>query len=508
MTEPLAARAGSAIIWSAVQLVGTRIVSLVRFLILARLLAPEEFGLLAIAAVAVELLIALSKVGASDALVQLEDPDDRHYDTAWTLGLLRGAAIGIGAAVLAPLLASAFGEPAATPFLRVLGLRPLIEATSSIRLITLSRSLRFRPLAMVRVSAAAMEAVSSILLMLLIPALVVDAAVAVSLASSLGAWALVAGSFAGTVLGVVVSYVITPYRPRLSLDRTAARTLLTFGKWLFAASVFGVVGHVLLRAVISRRLGTADLGIFYLGVKLTLLPNDVAGEVVRSVAFPLVSRVKTDAERARQAFQGALKAMLTLLVPAYALMFALSEPLVEHILGSTWQAMVPVIQILALDGIVDIVADSTKPLLLGLGHPERRALLKGVRTLVILILAWPLSTGYGLAGAAAAWLAAELVQSGLAVVVASRSLQKPFAGMGRPVVAIIIASGGSASVAWLLQGAIGGIGGMMVGIPVAIILAAVTMYLLDRFWQLGITADLGRAFPTLTTRLGLTSETV
>ena len=189
-SERLAARAGSALIWHGVQLIGTKAINLARFLILARLLAPEQFGLLAIAAVVVELVVSMSNFGVNEALTQKADVEPRDYHTAWTIRTLRALLVAGVVAAAAPLLADAFGEPDAVPFIRVLALRPLVDAVGSIKMVTLTRSLNIRPLAL-----------------LLLPALLLDAAVSVALAASLEAWAVVVGAFAGSLTEILAKPV-------------------------------------------------------------------------------------------------------------------------------------------------------------------------------------------------------------------------------------------------------------------------------------------------------------
>ncbi len=494
MSDRIGARAGSALVWTVVELAGSKLVSLLRFLVLARLLAPEEFGLLAIAAVGVELLLAFSNVGVIDAVVQRRDVDDRVLDTGWSLGIARAAAVALAVAVGAPWLAGWFDAPEAVPFLRVLALRPLVDALASAGMVTLVRRLHMRPLALMRVGGAAVDAGLSIGLAAALPHLLTETTAA-------GAWAVVAGSLAGAAVVAVASYRVAPHRPRWSMRAPVARELLSFGKWLLAASVVGIAGHLVLRAVVARELGVAELGVFYLGLKLTLLPNDVAGEVVRAVAFPVVSRLQSEPDRARRAFQAGLTAMAVLLAPTYAVLIALSGPLVEHVLGVEWRAMVPVIQILAIDGLVDVLADATKPLLLGLGHPQRRTYLKALRTVLVVALAAPLTGRYGLAGAAWAWLAAESVQAVASAVMARRSLARPFAGLLPRAVGIAAAAGAAGGTAWLVARWLPGATGVVAAAIVGVAAALAALAALDRRNALGLRADLARAFPAVAARM-------
>jgi lipopolysaccharide exporter len=241
----LARRTGSALLWNGVGLAVTRVISLVRFVILARLLAPDDFGLLAIAWVAIELLLTLTDLGMVTALVQRDRVDASQFDTAWTVGLVRALVVAVAIVVGAPLIAELFEEPRAAGILRALAVAPLLSALASIKIAELTRNLQFRKLTLIRVPEAAVEA-----------------AVSIALATVLGVWALVVGVLVANVVRVVLSYLLAPHRPRISFDQGAARSLFRFGRWLFAVGVLGLAGEALLRAGIARRLGTAELGVF------------------------------------------------------------------------------------------------------------------------------------------------------------------------------------------------------------------------------------------------------
>ena len=220
MSEPLARRAGSALAWRVISLAGSRAIGLVRTLVLARLLVPEDFGLLAVGVVTIEFLLSLTDFGLRQALVQQRNPTDQQFHTAWTVGILRAGLVAAVVVVAAPFIAGLFEETRAVNVIRLLALGPVIDATRSARTTELTRALEFRSLTYISLTAAAVHAL-----------------VAIALAPSAGVWAMVVGSLAGMLAGSLVSYRVAPYRPRLLVDRDAARPLFTFGRWVFVSGV-------------------------------------------------------------------------------------------------------------------------------------------------------------------------------------------------------------------------------------------------------------------------------
>jgi O-antigen/teichoic acid export membrane protein len=500
MSENLAEQAGSAIIWKAIQLIGVKGLSIGRLLVLAIILAPEDWGLVAIGAVTTELLVALTDVGINDAIIQRKNVEDRHYDTAFTVGVIRGILITAVVAVLAPSIASLFNEPDATPVIRVLAFRPLVDALASAKVIELTRTLKFRPLTFIKVPAALIET-AGIFVVLILPAFLIDSLFAIGLAATLGVWALVIGAFAGSVSGVILSYRLAPYRPSFSL--AGFGELFSFGKWVFATRAMRNGGQFGLRAVVSRFLGSEDLGRFYLAQKITVLPNDLVSEVVRGVAFPVLSRVQESRSRTSRVFKATLTAMLSLLVPIYATLFVLAGPLVRQVLPDSYAGLTIVIQLLAIDGIIDLLTDALKPMLRGQGRPRTDFAFTAVRTFLLIGLAIALTDAFGLAGAAWAWLIAEAVISVLAVIIALRVLKRPFEGMARVVAVIFLSAGLGASLGWLIADFLGGVAGLVVGALISLVGGLAVLLALDRLRDFGLIRDFSKAFPQIARKVGL-----
>jgi O-antigen/teichoic acid export membrane protein len=480
LNRPLARRVGSAMTWRAAQLGADQGISLLRFVILARLLAPEDFGLLAIATVVLELLMTVTNFGIVPALVQRPDPDADTYHAAWTVNLLRGLAVAAVIVLAAPLIAAGFGEPAATNVLRLLALRPLLSGLQSIRVADLERALDFRALGLLSV-----------------PATVAHTVVAIALAPLLGVYALIAGMLAAALVTTALSYRLAPYRPRLRFRLATARPLLQYGRWILATGLVGAAGEAALRAVVSRELGAPELGLYYLATRLVSLPNGVVSNVVGSVAFPLHARLQREPERAAAAFRANVTALASILVPVYALLVVLAPGLVNDVLGARWAGTVPVIRLLAVAAVLGVLADAVIPMLEGRGRPRNVTLLLAVRTVVLLAVAWPLVTTLGAAGAALAVVAAEVPTQLLAAVMAGRMLPRPFRGLLVPLLVVLVAAAAGAGTGVGLDLAISAAAGPVAAGAVGMAVAGGVLVLLDRVLHAGLLDQLLRTFPFL-----------
>jgi O-antigen/teichoic acid export membrane protein len=441
----LAAQAGTAMRWRATQLAGVQLIYFLRLLVLAALLAPDAFGLLAIASVALSTLMRISDVGMVPALVQHPDATREQHDAAWTVGLLRALLVTMALVVAAPLIAAAFKEPRATAIIQALALRPTIEALASIGIARLTRELKFRQLAFIYLPGAA-----------------VDLLVAVVLAPKIGVWALVVGTLAGSVTMVALSHGFAPHRPRVRFHWSEIVPLVDFGRWVMAAGVVTLAGTLLTQLAVSRLLGATALGLFFLAVKLAYLPLDAANSVVGSVAFPMFARLREDAVASARAFRTVLTGMYLLMLPGYALIFAL-VPELEAVLGPQWTGTTPIVRILCVAGLAAVAGNMLGPYLMGHGNARGAFIVESTNTLVSVLAVWPCILLLQVNGAAVSWLLGGVATLVLTVAWLRTLLPGMAPASGRRLAAGVDVAVGSAAVAWLVAAPLAGLTGLVAG---------------------------------------------
>jgi O-antigen/teichoic acid export membrane protein len=488
VADGLGTRASSAFVWQGLQHFGVKAIYVIRIPILARLLAPDDFGLMAIAFVAVGAMMQFTDFGLVPALVQRADTDERHYHAAWSIGLLRALVVTATVFAAAPLVAGFFSEPRAAGIIRLLAFRPMLQAVASIRTADLTRNLEFRGLAVLNLTDA-----------------VTNAVVSIALAPLIGVWALVAGALASPTVYAALSYVIAPYRPALAIQRSATGSLVRFGRWVFITGVVAFLGNAALQAVISRRLGTVELGLYFLATRIAFLPSEVSSELVGGVAFPLYSRLQSDSDRAQRTFRGILIGMAVVLLPIVGLLIALAPVLVDGLLGPRWQGTAPVIQVLAAASGLSLFANAAVPIFKGIGQPWRMAALRTVQSVVLVALAWDFAGRFGVVGAAAAWMPATVAALVIAVAMMVRRFPGVLRGLPFLLLLILLTSSAGAAAAYGVAHVTQGAAGFFLGGVVGGGLAAVTLWNLDRRFDLGIrsvTAQLTPLSRGLRNRLG------
>lgn len=477
--------AGNAMVWKLVQMGGVKLIYMVRLFVLAILLAPTDFGLAAIATSATGFLMGLTNVGLIPAVVQARDMDDEKYDAAWTFDISRSIIVAALTVLFAPEIATLFAEPRAVQIIQALALRPLIESLTSIKVTALNRNLTFRPLAYLKIVEA-----------------IFNTAISIAFARSVGVWALVFGPIGGALAMVLASYLLAPYRPRLSFNWSAVKPLMNFGGWILVTGLVAMAGNYGLRIAISRQLGAEALGLYFLAVQLAYLPSEIANEAVGAVAFPLFARLQNDIARATRAFRALLTGLAVSLYPICALLILLAPTLIHDVLGAEWAGTEEVIRILALVVMVGIFGDVAVSVFKGFGQPHRITLLEVVQSSVTIASVWFLTSRFGLVGAALARLPATVLSQVLCAYSLTDLLDHPFRGLRNPFLAIVAATTLGVGVTMTLNQFMPGMTGLIIAVACSALLTISFLWIADRRYQLGFAHDLALAFPQIAVFIG------
>jgi teichuronic acid exporter len=417
--------------------------------------------------------------------VQHISPNEQQYNTAWTIGVLRASLIAFIVFLTAPLIADLFAEPRAVDLIKVMALRPVLEAAASIKIAELTRNLRFRTLAFVY-----------------LPETLVNTIISIALAPFIGVWALVAGFLAGMLVFILMSYILAPHRPKLTLDITSTLPLIKFGRWILLTGIIVSLGGSLLQMVISRKLGVAELGLYYLAAKLAFIPNEVSRGVVGAVAFPLYARLQTNAHKILRVFRAILQSVSALIIPVCLFIIVLAPSLVANVLGSKWEGTVPLIQLLALVNIIGLFGDLAVPILKGMGRPHQLVVIELIQSVLLIALIWGLTDNFGVLGAPIAWLIAVGSSQLVSFFFIQSLLSNPFSGMAIPFFLITAISCFGSLAAWVVSTLMPGLFGLVVATLLGLAIVGILLWVADRGLALGLRQNLDLVFPQLTHLVG------
>ena len=433
-------RAMKGSVWLVVQNVLGRGLQLLTLVIIGRIVGPEALGLVGIALLTLSALDEFTTIGLREALVQREADDvDEYLATTWLLQTARGVVITGVVWAAAPLVGRVFGEPAAVPLVRAIGLSALFVGVKNPGVIYFQKRLEFHRDFVYQISGAVVQFLVAVGYVLVVPSV----------------WAYVIGYLAGNLTRTVVSYLIHDYRPRLAFDADAARELIGYGKWITGSAAVYFLNSQGDDAFVGWLLGPAALGLYQYAYRFSNAPATELAQVVGRVTFPAYSQLQNDPDDARTAFFRALRVTGLVAVPM-AFGIAVAAPsFVRAALGEAWVPMVPAMQLLAGFGLLKAVSTTFSAVWKALGRPDYSAKMGIARLLLVAVFAWPATTRFGITGISGVLVAVYLfpvfpADTYLVTNLLDTSPVRVFVELAYPLVAGTLMATAAAGVAWLL----------------------------------------------------------
>lgn len=394
--------------WMVLMRFSIRSIGIVSTLILARLLVPEDFGIVAVATLIFGVVEIMGQFGFDYAIIRDMEAKRPEYDTAWTLKILRGLAVGLLLVGSAPFVADFFGDYRIENVIYVLAAAALIDSLQNIGIVDFRKNLQMHREFNFRVWRKVVSFVVTIALAFILRSY----------------WALAVGIFADRATGFFASYIMSKYRPRLSLERW--RKLLGFSVGVLIHNVLWYARENVGRAVIGRILDTASLGIYSVAKDLAQLPSSELVLPIQAALVPGYARIVNESGALASAYVRTFSTVLMIAAPAGIGLALLAEPFVLTVLGGKWEAAVPVLQILAFHGTMQVSYASAGGVLLALGKPRilvylsLSALAYGI-PMMIFGTQW-----YGLEGAAWAMVIITAINGPITAFVVSRTINVRF----------------------------------------------------------------------------------
>jgi O-antigen/teichoic acid export membrane protein len=383
----------------------SRLLSLISIIILARLLVPEDFGIVALASATVAGLELFVSFRLDVALIQNQQATQDHYDSAFTINFAFQLFVAFVLLMLAKPAASLYGEPALRQVLYALATVPVLHGLQNIRTVDFRKEMRFgKDFA------------------LMLSQKLIGFSITVPLAFLWrNHWALVAGFIGGTAGGVVAGYILLPHRPRLSLKYCGE--LFAFSKWLFLNSWLYFLRNKAASFIIGKVSGLSAVGLFEVSYEIANFSTTELIAPINRAVFPGIAKVAHDARSLQNTYLSVIGMISMLALPAGTGIAAIAEPLVWTLLGQNWIGAVPIISILALAGAIMCIETNTGTVCVALGRPDLLTKLYTFAVALLLILLVILINLWGQMGAAAAFLILALVSTPVYLIVVSRLLK-------------------------------------------------------------------------------------
>ena len=358
------------------------LLSLGTVVILARILTPDDFGIVGIGMVLLNLFYNIQDFGVLPALIQRDDQIEESISVGLSLRFIIAGIISLVVVGLSPFLASFFGNPAVAPVLMAYTVNLFVLSLGFPSQTALTRALRFSNLAVASVLQYVVIGIVAVILALM----------------DFTYWSLVVGSISGSIAYVISLryYERIPLRPKF--NRRLMGELMGFGKHLLIAGLMVFIVFNVDQIVIARVAGIASLGIYFIAVRFGRSMGEQISTVVNRVLFPTMARMKEDMERLKEGYVQSLRMISIVAVPLTMGLSAISPVFVYVVLGETWLPAALPLSILAFQGLLNSLICPASNVLISIGKPWYMSAQSTVQAIVMMIGIYPVAVLYDIPG--------------------------------------------------------------------------------------------------------------
>ena len=395
MNENLTSKTFHGLKWSYFSTIVNALLQIGFTAIMARLLEPAAFGLIAMAGVVLRFGAYFAQMGVGQALIQKAELTQEEIRAAFTSSALLGVAFSLLTYLIAPLGLLIFDVPEVVPVIRWMGFSFLFTGLSTTAVSLLRRKLDFRSLAII-------EIVSYVIGYGLI---------GVAFASvGFGVWSLVAATLSQNILTMALSYLFNRHRVSLIFGWKFYKPLYSFGSRISFISFFEFIGSNLDTIAIGHFLGPASLGIYNRAFMLVTLPLYYFTTSFSKVLFPAFSKIQLELERLKNAYLSSITLTAAIVIPTCIGIMVAAQEIVLVLLGPKWTAAIPVLRILSLAVPMSMLLHFGGVLCDATANLNKKFMLQ-LNYVVMLAILFFLFRRYGVIGFATAVVIGELVRN-------------------------------------------------------------------------------------------------
>lgn len=325
-----------ALSWSLGSKFVSQAISVVFGIVLARLLVPEDFGLLAMVIVLMGFAGLLADVGLGSALVQKKDITDRHYSSVFWINNAVGLILMLGLGLSSTFVAEFYGRPELEMITMVLSVNFLIGGLAMVPSTKLTKELAFRELSIIQLTSMVLSGLIAIVMAF----------------KGYGYWSLVAMQISERALATVLLWSIGRWKPIFCLDMDATRDLIGFSGRVFFTRVLQYISRNSAQLLIGKFLGAPSLGLQDKAYSMMLFPVQNISHVIGGVMFPSFSQIQDDKERVKDIYLKLIRAVSLVTFPMMLGMYVVSDAFVLGVLGEQWYEVIPLLKVYCITGLV------------------------------------------------------------------------------------------------------------------------------------------------------------
>ena len=376
--------------WSATAQIAQLLMQILILAILARLLTPSDFGLIAMVAVFSNFVSVFANFGLSSAIIQKKEISDETLSSTFWINVGLGALLTLALAASAPLIAAFYSEPRLIPLVVFISTTFFIASFGSVQTALLTKSMNFKALAVINVCAVGITGSISVFLAF----------------SGYGVWSLAWSMVLNPLISVVFTWIYSRWVPHFSFGLQHVKGLLGFGANLTGFSFVNYFARNADNFLIGRFLGAAPLGFYNIAYNLLLFPLNNISSVIGNVMFPALSIIQHDKQMVREAYVTSNRYIAVVSFPLMTWLLVAAPQVIRVVFGPKWVSAIVLVQILALTGLTQSIGTNTGWIYLSQARTD--ILLKvGIFSTIIYLVSFAVGLRWGVEGVAIAYTIAS-----------------------------------------------------------------------------------------------------
>lgn len=337
MSKSLKQKAVSGVAWTSVERFTQQIIQFVLGVAIARILAPQDYGIVGMTAIFFAIATTFIDSGFGSALIQKKDRSEVDYSTCFYFNVLVGVFLYAILWLASPAIAEFYRTPILCDVTRVLGLTMLINSLSISQTAKMTAEMRFKEMAIISIVTQLITGFLGLYLAY----------------NGWGVWALVFQQLSSCVARLLMMELFLKWYPRWVFSKVSFRYMFSYGSKILCSGLINTIYDNLYTLVIGRAFSAKEVGYYNRGNQFATLPTTTILSIFMKVAFPLMAEVQDDAEKLKKAYKKFLRVPLFVLYPILFGLIALAKPLILVFLGEKWLSAVPLLQVLCIGSFFD-----------------------------------------------------------------------------------------------------------------------------------------------------------
>lgn len=360
----------SGVFWRFGERITAQLITFIVSIVLARIIAPEQYGIIALTTIFINILNVFVTSGLGTALVQKKNSDDKDFSTMFYASIVLAIVLYVILFFAAPIVARIYHSDILTPLLRVMGLRMPIAAINSIQQAYVSKKMIFRKFFISTLFGTIISAVVGIYMA----------------KKGYGAWALVGQYLTNCTIDTIVLFIVVDWKPKIYFSFKRFKSLFSFGWKIMVSGFIGTLFYHLKGMVIGKRYTSSDLAYYNKADQIPSLISNNVGLTIESVFFPTLSQLQDNKENVKKAARKMLRMSSYVLSACLLGLAAVAKPLILLLLTEKWLPCVPFIQVFCIQYSFNIFGSVNLQALKGIGKSNVILILEFIKKPLLLII--------------------------------------------------------------------------------------------------------------------------